>query len=58
MGAAIDAKHAEPGIPEALAELLMTISTSSTLRTYSFHNLKDLHTFQMAVTGFFVKFDG
>ncbi|KAF2815907.1 uncharacterized protein BDZ99DRAFT_406306 [Mytilinidion resinicola] len=58
MSAAIDAKHCEPDIPDELAELLRTIATASTLRTYSFHNLADLHTFQTAVTGFFVKFDG
>ncbi|KAF2488291.1 hypothetical protein BU16DRAFT_587070 [Lophium mytilinum] len=58
MSAAIDAKHCEPDIPDELAELLRTVATASTLRTYSFHNLKDLHTFQLATTGFFVKFDG
>ena len=58
MSIAVDAKHTEQDIPEGLAELLRTLTTASTLRTYSFHNLKDLHAFQMAITGFYVKFDG
>jgi hypothetical protein len=58
MNIAVDAKRTEQDIPEALAELLRTLTTASTLRTYSFHNLKDLHAFQMAITGFYVKFDG
>lgn len=58
MNIAVDAKRTEQDIPEALAELLRTLTTASTLRTYSFHSLKDLHAFQMAITGFYVKFDG
>lgn len=58
MNIAVDAKRTEQDIPEGLAELLRTLATASTLRTYSFHDLKDLHTFQMAITGFYVKFDG
>ncbi|OCK74669.1 hypothetical protein K432DRAFT_409670 [Lepidopterella palustris CBS 459.81] len=58
MGIAIDVKRTEPDIPDELAELLRTVTFASTLRSYLFHNLKDLHEFQMAITGFYVKFDG
>lgn len=58
MSIAVDVNRTEQDIPEALAALLRTLTTASTLRTYSFHNLKDLHAFQMAITGFYVKFDG
>ena len=73
--------EASRGVPEALEQLLQTLSTSNTVRTFSFRSLAgsvssapqpprallpadtaccvvDLHTFQAAVTGFAVLFDG
>jgi hypothetical protein len=58
MAIAVDVTHTEPDVPEALAELLKTMTTSSTLRAITFHTNKDLHDFQMAITGFHVNFDG
>ncbi|KAF2469027.1 uncharacterized protein BDR25DRAFT_50611 [Lindgomyces ingoldianus] len=55
---AIDARRTEKDIPDALTELLRTLTGASTLRTLTFHSFKDLHAFQLAVTGFSVKFDG
>ncbi|KAF2090401.1 hypothetical protein K490DRAFT_71985 [Saccharata proteae CBS 121410] len=56
--AAVDAKRAENNIPDAIGDLLRTFNTSSTVRTYSFHNMKDMHAFEAALTGFNVKYDG
>lgn len=45
-------------LPDSLLDLMRTISTQHTVRTYSFFNLEDLHAFQKAITSFTVKFDG
>ncbi|KAI9821128.1 MAG: hypothetical protein M1827_003862 [Pycnora praestabilis] len=42
----------------AFVELLTTVATSDTIRTYQFRSLKDLHVFQAAITGFSAIFDG
>ena len=55
---AIDGGRSERDIPDALAELLKTLTTASTIRKLTFNSFKDLHAFQYAVTGFEVKFDG
>ncbi|KAH7355705.1 hypothetical protein BKA66DRAFT_575197 [Pyrenochaeta sp. MPI-SDFR-AT-0127] len=55
---AIDGSRTEREIPEALAELLRTLTAASTIRRLTFNSFKDLHAFQLAVTGFDVKFDG
>ncbi|KAF2848575.1 hypothetical protein T440DRAFT_454413 [Plenodomus tracheiphilus IPT5] len=55
---AIDGSRTERDVPDALAELLRTLKTASTIRRLTFNSFKDLHTFQLAVTGFTVKFDG
>ncbi|KAH7406681.1 hypothetical protein DE146DRAFT_607442 [Phaeosphaeria sp. MPI-PUGE-AT-0046c] len=55
---AIDGGRSERDVPEALAELLKTLTTASTIRKLTFNTFKDLHAFQFAVTGFNVKFDG
>jgi hypothetical protein len=41
-----------------LAEMLGTIARSASIRTYTFARLEDLHSFQTALTGFTVIFDG
>ncbi|KAK8151677.1 hypothetical protein IWX90DRAFT_206455 [Phyllosticta citrichinensis] len=56
--AAIDCKRSEPNVPEAVADFLRTLKTSATIRSYSFPNHEALHKFQLAVTGFQVKYDG
>lgn len=58
MAVAVDSSRTEPGVPDALAELLRTLTNASTVRRLAFNSFKDLHAFQLAVTGFEVKFDG
>jgi hypothetical protein len=58
MAVAVDSSRTEPGVPDALAELLRTLTNASTIRRLAFNSFKDLHAFQLAVTGFEVKFDG
>jgi hypothetical protein len=59
MAIAVDATRApDKGVPDELAELLKTLTAQSTIRKLTFDNFKDLHAFQLAVTGFRVKFDG
>ncbi|KAH6639294.1 hypothetical protein C7974DRAFT_306381 [Boeremia exigua] len=58
MAVAVDGSRTEKDVPDALAELLRTLTNASTIRRLAFNSSKDLHTFQFAVTGFEVKFDG
>ena len=46
------------GKPDSLSELLRIVQTSDTIRTFTFDAVEDLHTFQAAITGFGVHFDG
>ncbi|KAF2789102.1 hypothetical protein K505DRAFT_378451 [Melanomma pulvis-pyrius CBS 109.77] len=59
MAVAVDATRTpDKDVPGELAELLRTLTSASTIRKLTFDTFKDLHTFQLAVTGFHVKFDG
>ncbi|KAJ4299577.1 hypothetical protein N0V90_004823 [Kalmusia sp. IMI 367209] len=58
MAIAIDASRSEKDIPDALADLLRTLTNASTIRRLTFNSYQDLHSFQLAVTGFSVRFDG
>ncbi|EMD64044.1 hypothetical protein COCSADRAFT_160290 [Bipolaris sorokiniana ND90Pr] len=58
MAVAIDGSRTDPAVPEDLAKLLQTLTSASTIRRLTFNSFNDLHTFQLAVTGFQVKFDG
>jgi hypothetical protein len=58
MAVAIDSSRTDQAVPDALADLLRTLTTASTIRRLTFNSFKDLHAFQLAVTGFEVKFDG
>lgn len=58
MAVAVDSSRTDKGVPDALAELLRTLTNASTIRRLAFNSFKDLHAFQLAVTGFEVKFDG
>jgi hypothetical protein len=49
MAVAVDSSRTEP---------LRTLTNASTIRRLAFNSFKDLHAFQLAVTGFEVKFDG
>jgi hypothetical protein len=57
MAVAVDGSRTEPHVPDELAKLLKTLTSASTIRRLTFNSFKDLHTFQLAVTGFNVKFD-
>ncbi|KAF2621534.1 hypothetical protein BU25DRAFT_482709 [Macroventuria anomochaeta] len=58
MAVAVDSSRTDKDVPDALAELLRTLTNASTIRRLAFNSFKDLHAFQLAVTGFEVKFDG
>ena len=58
MAVAVDASRSEKDVPDALADLSRTLATTSTIRKLTCNSFKDLHAFQLAVTGFHVKFDG
>ncbi|KAF1955138.1 hypothetical protein CC80DRAFT_113360 [Byssothecium circinans] len=58
MAVAIDASRSDKDIPDALAEMLRTLTNATTIRRLTFNSFKDLHAFQFAVTGFNVIFDG
>ncbi|KAG6309967.1 hypothetical protein E4U44_006148 [Claviceps purpurea] len=44
-------------LPGNLSDALQLLKSNQTIRTYEFHTLKDLHSFQQALTGFEVIFD-
>ena len=44
-------------LPATLADALQLVDGHQTIRTYEFNNLKDLHVFQTALTGYEVVFD-
>ncbi|OAQ70530.1 hypothetical protein VFPPC_15590 [Pochonia chlamydosporia 170] len=44
-------------LPANLADALQLLKANQTIRSYEFNNLKDLHDFQTALTGFEVIFD-
>lgn len=58
LAVAVDGSRTDRDVPEALTELLKTLTAASTVRKLTFNSFKDLHDFQFAVTGFDVKFDG
>ncbi|KAM4054827.1 hypothetical protein HRG_005648 [Hirsutella rhossiliensis] len=45
-------------LPRDLSDAMQLLKASQTIRSYEFNNLKDLHDFQAALTGFEVVFDG
>ncbi|KAH8815078.1 hypothetical protein F5884DRAFT_771036 [Xylogone sp. PMI_703] len=47
-----------PEMPQQLADMLKTVRDTQTIRTYTFPTLTELHSFQTALTGFTVLFDG
>lgn len=58
MAVAIDFTRSEKDVPDALAEMLKTLMSTTTIRKLAFNSFNDLHAFQFAVTGFKVIFDG
>ncbi|KAF2858991.1 hypothetical protein K470DRAFT_259274, partial [Piedraia hortae CBS 480.64] len=55
---AIDTRQCSPAVLERLTELVKTSQTVSTIRTYTFSSLADLHLFQFSITGYKVQYDG
>jgi hypothetical protein len=51
-------RRVAPFTTEQAEILLQAINEAQTKRTYNFYNLQDLHAFQLAITGFAVKYDG
>jgi hypothetical protein len=56
--AAVSEKQVPRELPRELGEGLLVLREASTCRRYHFANVKDLHDFQFALTGFQVLFDG
>lgn len=54
----IDTRHSPPQVPDGIAELLQTVRQQSTVRTFTFASLSDLHAFQTAITGWSILYDG
>ncbi|KAF2723545.1 hypothetical protein K431DRAFT_219967 [Polychaeton citri CBS 116435] len=54
----VDARHAPPPVVGGTTELHRMIREQPTIRTFTFGTPNDLHDFQLAVTGMWVKFDG
>jgi hypothetical protein len=58
MTMSIDTRHSPPQVSGGIAQLLYTVLTQPTVRTFTFASSQDLHAFQAAVTGCVVRFDG
>lgn len=54
---AVSGQHAPRELPGALAKALEVLQQSSTVRTYKFPSLEELHYFQSGLTGFRILFD-
>ncbi|WPH01653.1 Hypothetical protein R9X50_00450300 [Acrodontium crateriforme] len=54
----VDTRHAAPNVPDGLAELLQLSQQSPTIRSFTFASKEDLHSFQLAITGWTVLYDG
>ncbi|KAL2023453.1 hypothetical protein VTK56DRAFT_2449 [Thermocarpiscus australiensis] len=55
---AVNEAMASRDLPGGLAQALECLKQSATIRTFMFPSLQELHTFEMAITGFKVLFDG
>ena len=58
LGMSIDIRNAGTNIAEGIGELMQTAREQPTIRTFTFGSLDDLHSFQAAVTGSTVRYDG
>jgi hypothetical protein len=54
----LDAASSDPFMPKELSDVQRTLFMHSSIRTYTFFTLEDLHTFERAITGFTVRYDG
>ncbi|RDA95909.1 hypothetical protein CP533_5907 [Ophiocordyceps camponoti-saundersi (nom. inval.)] len=58
MTVSVSETQASKELPRSLTEAQQLLMSKQTIRSYEFNQLKDLHEFQAAVTGFEVMFDG
>ncbi|KAF4594816.1 hypothetical protein GQ602_000429 [Ophiocordyceps camponoti-floridani] len=58
MTVSLSEAQASKELPRSLTDALQLLSANQTIRSYEFGQLRDLHEFQAAVTGFEVLFDG
>ncbi|KAL2174667.1 uncharacterized protein P884DRAFT_229638 [Thermothelomyces heterothallicus CBS 202.75] len=58
MTVAVTEANSSRSLSAGLAMALETLRQSPTIRTFMFPNLNDLHTFETAITGFKILFDG
>ncbi len=58
MTMSIDTRNSPPHVSDGVTELLNTVRSSSTIRTFTFPTFDDLHSFQTALTGQTVRYDG
>jgi hypothetical protein len=54
----VSESQAPKEMPSEITDLLTKVARSTSIRTYTFPRLVDLHEFQAAITGFTVVFDG
>ncbi|QDS70578.1 hypothetical protein FKW77_010546 [Venturia effusa] len=54
----LDSASKDPYMPKELNDVQRAMFMHSSIRTYSFFSLQDLHAFEKAITGFTVRYDG
>ena len=54
----IDTRHSQAPVVDGVSELMRTVQSQSTIRTFTFASHEDLHAFQTAITGLTVRYDG
>ncbi|KAK4627994.1 hypothetical protein CLAFUR0_04332 [Fulvia fulva] len=58
MTMSIDTRQSNQQVAHGIGQLLQTVLEQQTIRTFSFASHQDLHTFQTAITGCTVRFEG
>ena len=58
IGMSIDIRNAGTNVAEGITELMQMTRQQSTIRTFTFASAGDLHSFQAAITGCSVRYDG
>jgi hypothetical protein len=58
MTMSIDTRHSPPHVIDGTSELMRTVRSRTTIRTFTFPTFEDLHSFQAAISGHIVRYDG
>jgi hypothetical protein len=58
LGMSIDTRHSHASVTDGIAELHRLAQQQPTIRTMTFASMEDLHSFQTAITGCSVRYDG